>query len=155
MCDIYPDAPTYEICNNLTEINWNLLSNGQQTITSSITSSCIENNLKLSINIILDYITRSKYTFIQQYDTDRGITYVIDTKPFLSDGRLISNANNCENRELISFDGKDWSTEYWSYLNKENGLNSLNYLEWEDICNTVKYSSSFTFSKLLNCTNEK
>eukprot|EP01084_Bolivina_argentea_P171458 297051_1 len=161
------DSPTYKTCDP-DELDWDTLNTYGLTQTQLsdpiITSSWDAETLELNVEIVLEYITRSKYTFVDQYDSDRGITYVIDTEPFLSDGRLLSNPNNCENRNAESFIGKDWNTEYWSYLNREDGLNSIDYLEygpstdwtlnWDTECETVKYSKSFTFSELLACTDK-
>eukprot|EP01084_Bolivina_argentea_P208952 356055_1 len=94
------ESPIHPVC-TVEELDWDaLITDGvSQTSLSlpSILSSWDAATLQFSIDITLDYITRSKYTFVDQYDNDRGITYVIDTEPFLSDGRLLSNPNNCEN----------------------------------------------------------
>eukprot|EP01084_Bolivina_argentea_P161024 280338_1 len=81
------ESPIHKICTPQ-ELDWNKLNAEDSLHLSSpiISSSWDETRLELNIDITLDYITRSKYTFIDQYDNDRGITYVIDTQPFLSDG---------------------------------------------------------------------
>eukprot|EP01084_Bolivina_argentea_P109704 196063_1 len=94
------ESPTYKTCTPQ-HLDWNILNTGDPSESSQVSlpivsSSWDAETLQLDIGITLDYITRSKYTFLDQYDNDRGITYVIDTQPFLSDGRLLSSPNNCE-----------------------------------------------------------
>eukprot|EP01084_Bolivina_argentea_P208949 356048_1 len=66
------ESPTYKVCTPQI-LDWNTLNTAGSTQISApiITSSWGAETLQFDIDITLDYKTRSKYTFMDQYDNDR------------------------------------------------------------------------------------
>ena len=99
-----------------------------------------------------------------------GVTYVLDTNLFTTSGRLLQNANGCENRESSSFVNKSFLNDFWDYppfAANSSQLGNDKFLEyggqnvWDitvvgDGCDDyyVNWTSKFSFSDLfLQCTD--
>eukprot|EP01084_Bolivina_argentea_P139715 245768_1 len=121
-------SKTYSfVCNGLSDtnceekgsikhINWNQLQNAEnnsaQTPYSSFTISLNQSTLALTFNIDLEYIGNSADgDFDDEYNL--GTTYVIDFDSFGTDGNLINEPGNCQNRISSSFDGIADFNEFW------------------------------------------
>lgn len=117
----------------------------------------------LNVAIMSDYKVVGKYSSASQ-DTQFGITYVIDTKPF--GYGLLQHCNPCENRQNSSYYNQSFIDDFWTYTlnpaseigNDDFGLEYPNPNIWDvsmndsinDPCGVVKWEHNFTLSELYN-----
>ena len=122
---------------DLSSINWTPSINLTQSIDNDNGGT-----FKIDVRVESKYIIGATYDVYSSLYQDffgengyLGITYVLYTNEFSNEGRLLSNANTCENRKSESFLNKDFIQDYWDYtLTPSYGskLGNDSYLEYCD-----------------------
>ena len=129
---------------------------------SSSGSNVNTNEEIVNVIIMADYKVAATYSSISQ-NTQFGVTYVIDTKPFV-DGSLLQDCGACENRHNSSYFNQSFIDDFWTYTlhpvsdigNDTSGLEYPNPNIWSvsmndsinDPCGVVKWEKNFTFDEL-------
>ena len=133
----------------------------------------------LTVVATSQYIVRSSYDALSSDYSDiyndslLGFTIVIDAQEFDTYGRLLQDANACENRLNSSYVNKSFINDFWDYTlrpsstdpkrlgNDEYGLEYPNANIWNismhdpenDSCGLVEWESNFTVAQLYDLCN--
>ena len=172
VCDIDDDdliVSWDSLFSNNDALNWTSTISLTQGVSS--TTETFEVEVKVESKYLIG-ATYSVYESLYQSVTNNGylgVTYVLDTNEFGDDGRLLSDANTCENRLSSSYDNKDFLTEYWTYTLEPGVPGNLGndlYLEYGDQniwdlslvdvsnCQNIEWSHTFSFYDLWHeCKN--
>ena len=201
VCDLYDDDLIVSWDTLFSGIDTNFTSalslNHTQLHNSSVNTTGIIFNSS-NVDEIIDYIVStsgdeevvrviatSKYVVRASYspyssiysdiynDSLLGVTIVIDAQEFEDEGRLLQDANACENRLSTSYVNKSFINDFWSYTsrpsssdpkrlgNDKYGLEYPNPNIWNvsmrdpvnDSCGLVQWESNFTVAQLYHLCN--
>ena len=97
------EGPTFKMCsidNDNLRLDWGGLIDGNTVVnTDIVVTPGTDNNGKIFMNVVVqaDYLVVAEYDEITTYETDFGVTYLLDTLEY-TQGDLISQPNACANR---------------------------------------------------------
>ena len=146
-------------------LNWDIMVNdpgiGEPDYNFSIDFDY--STLSVIFDIDLEYIGGEGVSRLSSKDA-LGATYVIDFYSFGSNGYLLNEPGNCQNRREQEFIGITDFDDMWSYSNtadQPGAIGTNQYLAYpppsdywtlsSDSCSPVRYRGTFSWNDLVSC----
>ena len=157
-------------------VSWDDVFSGDSSMFNSTSISFVEarNNdtgvFEVTVTVESKYVVAATYDeFSSDYTSVTqngylGVTYVLDTNPFGSYGRLLQDGNTCENRINSSYHNESFLSSFWDYtlfpsdnslLGNDDYLSYGDQNRWnlkliDDECGNIQWTSMFLFNDLID-----